>query len=72
MKPERRIYTCPQYVRPRRERLDRPDGDDEDREVDLLDDGAGPGARMGNRSEICQKINTTQYLGERILHTENG
>ena len=55
MKPVRRINTCPQYVRPRRERLDRPDGDDEDREVDILDDGAGPGARLGNRLEICQK-----------------
>ena len=71
LRQEWRINTCLQYVRPRRERLDRPDGDDEDREVDLLDDGAGPGARMGNRSEICQKINTTQFAGKRILHTEN-
>ena len=54
MKPERRINTCPQYVRPRRERLDRPDGDDEDREVDILDDGAGPGAQLGRA--IVQKL----------------
>ena len=71
LKPERRINTCPQYVRPRRERLDRPDGDDEDREVDILDDGAGPGARLGNRLEICQEIYTTQFASKRILHTEN-
>ena len=57
----------PQYVRPRRERLDRPDGDDEDREVDLLDDGTRPGARMGNRPEI----NTTQFAGKKMLHKKN-
>ena len=37
------MFARPQHVRPRRKWLDRLAWDDQDREVDLLDDGPGPG-----------------------------